>query len=144
MARYQIGDFYRQPASLHGSTHPVLWLRIQFLVERAQRRGYHGAAEEVVEQWQEIASLLSVTEDYHGFYTDSLKPILVRTLDDMLVELSPRECTAAEAEAAAWEDDPSNVAALLNRVWHEYSGNSSGFDGWEAQVLAAHYGLGSK
>ena len=144
MAKYQPGDFYRQPASLHGSTHPVLWLRIQLLVERAQRRGYHKAAEAVREQWEDVASFLGTAEDYHGFYTDSLKPTLVRTVDDMLVEVSPRECTAEEAEAAAWEDDPSNIASLLNGAWHEYRRKGPGFDDWEAQVLTAHYALASK
>jgi hypothetical protein len=58
MAKYQASDFYREPGNLHGSTHPVSWLRIQLLIDRARQRGYEQAAQMVIGQWKRIATLL--------------------------------------------------------------------------------------
>jgi hypothetical protein len=141
MAKYQTADFYRQPSNLHGSTHPVSWLRIQILVDRARQRGYEQTADLVIRQWQQTADLLRITEDYHGFYTDSLKPDLVKTLDDMLVEVSPRECSAEEANAVAGQERQGDLIDLLNRAWCEFGENPSQFSNWERQVFRDRYEL---
>lgn len=143
MAKYLPGDYYRQPADLHGSTHPVSWLRIRMLAERARQRGHEEAGERVLEQWRQVGELLGIQEDYHGFYTDSLESSLVRVLDDMLLEASPRECTAEEACGEGWEARPSNISSLMNRVWLEHNQNVSNFGDWEIRVLRDHYSLGS-
>ncbi len=141
IAKYQTADFYRQPSNLNGSTHPVSWLRVQILVDRARQRGYKRAADLVFEQWQQTAELLRVTEDYHGFYTDSLKTALVKTLDDMLVEVSPRECTSEEADAVGWQDRKDDLIGLLNRAWWEFVENPTQFGKWERQVFRNRYEL---
>ncbi len=111
------------------------------MVDRARQRGYRHAAEVVFGQWQQTAELLRVTEDYHGFYTDSLKTALVKTLDDMLVEVSPRECTSEEANAVAWQESEEDLIGLLNRAWLEFVENPSQFSDWERQVFKDRYQL---
>lgn len=142
MAKYQVGDYYRQPANLHGSSHPLSWLRIQRLAERAIQRGFPSTATKVVEEWRGTARLLGVVEDYHGFYTESLGSSLTKTLDDMLTEVAPRECTVNEAQPDVVSgDDPGNLVSLLNRVWQEYHRSPDDFLTWEKDVLRKQYNL---
>jgi hypothetical protein len=139
--KFQLSDYYRQPSDLHASTLPISHLRITLLVERAQVNGFGADAQRITKQWNESARLLNLTEDYHGFYTASLKPALIQTLDDMLVEVLPRQCTKDEAAGAQWDSEPRNLVALLNHVWLKYFEHPGEFQNWEASVLERMYGL---
>jgi hypothetical protein len=141
IAKFQPTDYSRQPSDLHGSSHPVSWLRIRLLAERAERNGFRRGAERVLEHWNDTADLLRVTEDHHGFYSTSLKTPLVKTIDDMMVEAAPYQCKDREAGGIGWELRPLNLVALLNKVWLEYIEDPSGFQGWEASLLHNMYGL---
>ncbi len=141
MAKFQPSDYYRQPSDLHGSTHPISFLRIQLLVDRAIRRGFESDAAHVIEHWKETADMLRVSEDHHGFYTASLNPMLVQTLDDMLVETAPRQCTEDEVAGNGWEIQPMNLVALLNRVWLDFYNHPNEFHVREASLLDQLYGL---
>jgi hypothetical protein len=141
--KFQLSDYYRQPSDLRASTHPISNLRITLLVERAQATGFDVDAQRISKQWNESARLLNLTEDYHGFYTASLKPALIQTLDDMLVEVSPRECTKDDADGIGWDSEPRNLVALLNQVWLKYFQHPSEFAEWETSVLEGLYGLRS-
>src|SRR6266478_2669300 len=141
IAKFQLADYSRQAPDLHGSSHPVSWLRVKLLVERAQRKGFVDDAQWVVEHWNDTANLLKVNEDHHGFYTASLNPRLTQTLDDMLVEVSPRQCSNDEAAGLEWESQPENLISLLNHVWPRYFMDTANFHEWEAEVLAKRYGL---
>src|SRR5258708_28807785 len=81
IAKFQSADYSRQAPDLHGSSHPVSWLRIKLLMERAQRKGFARDAQWVVEHWNDTANLLKVSEAHHGFYTVSLNQRLIQTLD---------------------------------------------------------------
>ena len=139
--RFQAADYYRQPSDLHGSTHPVSSLRIQLLTERAETQGYSEPAERVRRDWAGTVSLLGTREDYHGFYTSALKRTLTQTLDDMLVEAGPRQCTPEEATGIGWEDDLQNVVVVLNRAWLVYFDTPAQFPAWESALLDRVYGL---
>ncbi len=141
IGKFQPADYYRQPSDLHGSSHPVSWLRIKLLVESAERHGFGKDAGRVREHWNDTANLLHVSEDHHGFYTASLKSFLVQTLDDMLVEAAPHQCSNDEAAGNGWELEPANLVALLNKVWLEYLEHPSEFQKWEGMLLDQVYGL---
>lgn len=141
IGKFQPADYSRQPSDLHGSSHPVSWLRIKLLAERSERDGFGRDAERLLEHWNDTANLLRVSEDHHGFYTASLKTSLVQTVDDMLVEAAPRQRSDSEAAGSGWEIQPVNLVALLNRVWREYFEHGSDFQKWEASVLEQVYGL---
>lgn len=51
----QRGDFYRQPSDLRYSEHPVTWLRVRLLAERARRAGFAELAMEVEGEWRVVA-----------------------------------------------------------------------------------------
>jgi len=141
IAKFQLADYSRQAPDLHGSSHPVSWLRVKLLVERAQRKGFADDARWVLDHWNDTASLLKVNEDHHGFYTTSLNARLTQTLDDMLVEVSPRQCSNDEAAGLQWDSQPENLIGLLNHVWPRYFMDTTKFQAWEAGVLAKLYGL---
>jgi hypothetical protein len=141
VGKLQPTDYLRQASDLHGSSHPISWLRIRLLAERAERAGFGGCADTVLRNWREVASLLSISHDYHGFYTDSMKTFLVQTVDDMMVEAAPCQCDPSEAEGIGWENTPVNLVALLNRAWANYLDHPTDFQSWETDVLKQAYDL---
>jgi hypothetical protein len=141
IGRLQPADYVRQASDLHGSTHPVSWLRIRLLTERAERAGFGGDAERILAHWTDTANLLRVNEDHYGFYTDGLKTLLVQTVDDMIVEASPYRCDQDEAAGVGWETGTLKLVALLNKVWLQYFDDAESFPGWESSVLEKAYGL---
>lgn len=136
----QRGDFYRQPADLEHSEHPVTWLRIGLLVERARASGFDGPAGEVEREWSVIAHTMGVAEDYHGFYDDELSAALAKTIDDMLTEAEPHRCTQSEASGEGWETQPDDLVCLLNAAWRVYSSSSGSYTDWEEKALHQFFG----
>jgi hypothetical protein len=65
------GDFYREPYDLRFSTHPVKWLRMKLLIERAKGAGFAEVARDAEGEWKTVATTMAVSEDYHGFYDKS-------------------------------------------------------------------------
>jgi hypothetical protein len=143
ISKFQSADYSRQAPDLHGSSHPVSSLRVKLLMERAQRKGFEEAANWIGERWNDAAVLLNVVEDHHGFYTASLKARLTQTLDDMLIEVAPRQFTNEEATGHGWDAPSTNLVALLNHVWIHYFAGPSTFQPWESHVLERHYDLRS-
>ncbi len=141
ISKFQMSDYYRQPSDLHGSTHPISRLRIELLTDRAEANPLHQHGHSVLDQWSETAALLDVTEDHHGFYSPSLKDALKQTLNDMIVEVSPRECTQEEAAGTGWDLESGNLVSLLNKTWLEYLERPTEFRSWEQSVLQQTYGL---
>ena len=131
----QRGDFYRQPADLEHSEHPVTWLRIRLLVERARANGFDDPASEVERDWNVIASTVGVAEDYHGFYDDALSPVLVKTIDDMLTETEPRVCSQDEASGEGRNVQSDELVGLLNEAWRVYRRSPSAYSEWEEKAL---------
>jgi hypothetical protein len=129
-------DYYRGRDMLQGSSHPVTWLRVQFLLQRARMRGLEGLARRVEDEWRRIVRALGVKEDYHGFYDEALERALTRTLDDMLIEGGPRECLPAEAEGGGWSADDSLVR-LFNWAWQVYTSDPEHYEFWERDQIKA-------
>jgi hypothetical protein len=131
----QQGDFYRQPADLQYSTHPVPWLRLRLLAERARTAGLADLAQEVEKEWGVVADTMGVSEDYHGFYDQALSAVLTRTIDDMLTEAGPRVCSRSEAAGEEGSGESPTLVSLLNQAWSRYRGNPAAFSEWEAEAV---------
>src|SRR5262249_58689956 len=69
--------------------HPVSWLRIKMLVDRAQKCGFTDLADRVDESWVATAKVLGVQEDYEGTWMDEFFQPRRRTLDYMIAETQP-------------------------------------------------------
>ena len=61
-------EYYLKPKYLEGRAHPVTWLRVRLIVDRARRMGFSELAASLESIWLTIANQMSVTEDYYGFY----------------------------------------------------------------------------
>ncbi len=63
-------SFYVNEENLKLSTHPVSWLRIKFLVQRAKVLGLEKEASDLEKLWQEMAKVLNIKEKYHGYFDE--------------------------------------------------------------------------
>lgn len=127
-------DFYQPAERLRHSTHPVSFLRVKFLLAHARRAGYDELAGMVEDEWTAVAQGLSVTEDFHGFYVDSLGPAIEKTIEDMLIEASPRTHTDTEAGGGSWSPDDSPVR-LFNCAWQIYDQGQDEYEEWEQEAV---------
>ncbi len=130
------GDFYRESEDLIGSTHPVTWLRVKFLVKRATAAGYGDVAAQVARDWAEAARIMGVQEDYHGFYHPALARIVEQAIDDMLTETEPRPCSPEEAAGTCWNPATDSPVRLLNWAWQAYLAHPASYPAWEADYIA--------
>jgi hypothetical protein len=128
-------DFHLPKAALAHSSHPPTWLRVQMLAERAVEVGYTELAVRVQCEWRELAYTLVVEEDYYGYYQDSMADMVRSTIDDMLVEASPREHTAAQAQGGAWDPHTDSPVRLLNWAWQLYEANADSYPQWEKEQI---------
>jgi hypothetical protein len=136
LSRMDPDDFAPEEEEIRGSSHPVTWLRVQLLVERARTLGYEDAASYVERQWQAVAEGLAVREDYHGCYDDTAGEALRATLEDMLVEVDPRACLPEEAAGGRECRNELTPVQLLTWAWQTYIADPEHYPEWERNVLA--------
>lgn len=129
-------DFYRSPEDLRASSHPVTWLRIQFLNRRAEEAGFGDLARSVDEEWRAVADVLGVREEYDGYYVDALQETVERILADMLTEAGPRPFTEAEAVGDGWSPTEDSPVRLLNWAWQIQTTGPEAYGTWEAEQVA--------
>lgn len=129
------GDFYLPPVYLSVSNHPVTLLRIRFLVRRAKSLGLTDEARMIEEEWATVASTLSVNEDYHGFYEDTLAEPIEAIINDMLTEADPRRFLPEEASPSRdWQTGDSPVF-LFNRALQKALSDPSNYTQWEDEEI---------
>lgn len=136
VSRMDPDDFAPEEEEIRGSSHPVTWLRVQLLVERARTLGYEYAASYVERQWLAVAEGLAVCEDYHGCYDDTVGEALRATLEDMLVEVDPRACLPEEAAGGGECRDELTPVQILTWAWQTYIADPEHYLEWERKVLA--------
>jgi hypothetical protein len=129
------GDFYQSPADLRGSSHPVTWLRVQLLAERAQKLGLSDLAQHILNEWTIIADAMGVQEDYHGYFNIEISNEVRRIVDDMLVEVDPRWYLPEETVDTEWSAGSDSIVHLLNRAWQVYRTDPSYYPQWEKEML---------
>ena len=128
-------EYHVPSAQLAHREHPVAWLRIRFLADRARNRGHVAEAQEIEIAWKEIAGALGVREDYNGFYDPQFRPLIQQTLDDMLTEAGPVDFTEQEPSMGA---EPSlSPVALLNQAWQFFTADPRTYRAWEEPAITA-------
>jgi len=128
-------DFYQQPQDLALSSHPVTWLRIRFLTERAAAAGFTEIARDIDREWRGFAHMMGIVEDYHGFYHERLHSSVTQTIEDMLVETAPRPYTPEEAAGGGWDPNVDSPIRLLNWAWQCYLADPDGYPAWEPDQI---------
>ena len=116
-------------------SHPVTWIRIHLLVNRAQRMGYNAAATDLEEKWSQVAAALGVMEDYYGFYDSKFLPMIQTKLDDMITETSPREFQESEVSDQEDESAFTSPVALLNAAWQKFQDDPGNYREWEEDAI---------
>jgi len=123
------------PRRLVLRTHPVTWLRIRLLADRARRAGRHHDATSLEGAWDSIGAAMDVTEDYYGFYDDSFLDPVLSTIEDMLTETEPRSFREHEGTAADPDAIPASPVYLLNTAWRQFLNNPDGYRSWEERAI---------
>jgi hypothetical protein len=133
-------DFHVEQNDLIGRSHPVTWLRVQFLVHRAQAEGFAELAQRVDQEWRRVSRTLDIVEDYYGMYDRVLHDTVWQALEDMLVEAGPRKWQDEELKADLVPPDPSPVW-FLNKAWTMYDADPSGYPTWEKKAVTQSWSI---
>jgi hypothetical protein len=132
LMRLDRGDFVLDVACC---SHPITWLRIRLLVNRARKLAYVEMADEVEAHWAQVADSLGVIDDFLGYFEDSWQQCIEGKLDDMLTETSPRPCQPNEATPEReWQFGDTPVL-LLNRAWIIARREPATFINWECNAI---------
>ena len=116
-------------------THPVTWIRIQLLADRARQMDYNAVADDLENEWKQIAAALGIVENhYYGFYHPTFLPRIQQKLDDMLTETAPREFQALEITEQ--ERDFTSPVALLNSAWLKFRNDPDNYQEWEENAIS--------
>ena len=129
-------DFELPMGRLENSSHPVPWLRIQFLLSQARSMGLTVEPDEIEEEWESVAGILGVTEDYQGFYDESFNFAINRFLEDAVVEVSPRKYLDSEVkDSVVVPTAQDNPVTLLNRSWAAFAAGDIDYQAWEKEAV---------
>lgn len=107
--------------------HPVTFLRMRMIVDRARAYTLGSAADDVQAAWSETAALLGVSEEYEGTWSEELFTPLREVLDDMLVETEPE---------FFGDRDPASVVKLTSEAWVRFESDSGKYASWERGAIA--------
>jgi hypothetical protein len=129
-------DQYQVPLELlENRSHPVAWLRVRILADRARRMGRDEDAGYLEDAWDKIGVSMGIAEDYYGFYDDSFLGPIQEAIDDMLVEAAPRSFREEELAPVATGVPPNSPVHLLNLAWKQFLDDPDGYRGWEKSLV---------
>ena len=133
-------QYHLGPEELEHRDHPVTWLRIRLLVDRARRMGFEADAKRLEDTWKKIAATMGVVEEHYGFYIDEMLPPIRQTIDDMIIEAAPRafethEVSAAELLLLDSTSRPTSPVQLLNQAWCKFLDNEGAYAPWEKKAI---------
>jgi hypothetical protein len=115
--------------------HPVTWLRLKLLVDRAKKYGLNELANRIDQAWSEAAATIGIREDYEGTWADELLVPLRKFLDDMLEESQP--CAfMGEADRSSDRVAANGIPVdLFNTAWRKFEEDHSSYRTWERQAI---------
>ncbi len=128
-------QFRVPPEQLASRSHPVAWLRVRVLADRARRMGREDDARSLEDAWDTIGASMGIAEDYYGFYDDSFLDPIQAAIDDMLVEVAPRAFREEEVDTAGTGATASSPVHLLNIAWNVFLDDPAGYRRWEEGVV---------
>lgn len=120
---------------LGSSNHPVNWRRIRILASRARQMGRQRDAELLENEWNSIAKIMEIDEDYYGFYDSEYLPFLQRTIDDMLIEANPSPGRGDEMHSDRVRFSP---VPMLNEAWYRFRNDPNGYVEWEREAIFSY------
>ncbi len=129
-------DAYRRSYSDQmRNDHPVTWLRIHVLADRAKSLGWDTVSDQIEREWEDIAATWGIAEDYFGCYDEAFLPHLRNTINDMLTEADPRQVTQDEIDYDGPISSATTPPALLNLAWRKLAADSPNYPAWETEAV---------
>jgi hypothetical protein len=119
---------------LERQSHPVTWLRVRMLVTRLRAGGSNALADSLEQEWDQIAGIMKVTEDYFGFYSEDFLAPVQATLTDMLTEAGPIGLDHPPIKAPS-VGGYSNPVPMLIEAWDRFWASPDTYDEWEGKTL---------
>jgi hypothetical protein len=114
--------------------HPVTWLRVRMLATRLRATASDRLADALEQEWDRIAGIMKVSEDYFGFYTEDFLAPVQATLTDMLTEAGPVGLDHPATKAPS-VDGYSNPVPVLIESWDHFLASPHTYETWEAKAL---------
>ena len=130
-------EYHVPRGELAHRSHPVTWIRIHLLADRARQMDYNAVATDLEEKWSQIAAALGVREDYYGFYDPTFLSVIQNKLNDMITETGPRKFQESEVSNQEVESTSISPVALLNTAWQKFQDDPDGYREWEDNAIAS-------
>ena len=128
-------SFLRKEKDLAGSSHPIAWLRVKFLVKWAEEHGLADEAKSLSEEWQSLAEMQKITEQFGGFYIDDFYDDVKQCLDDMLIVSEPINFKDYDNRPEEFDKSTSNFIELTNLAWRKFYNDLEGYEAWEKNII---------
>lgn len=125
------GEYHAERDELALCSHPVTWLRIKLIADRARQSGAGPEADELERSWAVIAAALGVTEDYYGYFEQTFLDDVRQTVTDMLTEAGPRELRQEELGSSDTDAPSNSPPHLLNQSWRRFLRDPGRYAAWE-------------
>lgn len=129
--------FYLNDKELENSTHPVSWIRIKFLVDRAKKMGFVKEANQIEDEWKKMAQLMNMTPVYHGYYSAAYDTLINEALDSMLEEASPIRYADYVSLNDEFVSGKDNFIQLMAAAWQIQEKNHDLYESWETEIIEA-------
>ena len=103
--------------------------------------GLQEAADVVEAEWSTVASVILVSEDYHGYFEESMADDIHRLVGDMVLTSG---CRGFLREEVSPERDPlpdDTPVVLLNRAWQISRSRPDDYPEWERRTIAKYLRL---
>ena len=127
--------FFRTEKDLGKSSHPVSWLRVKFLIKWAEQYGLEKEALSLSEEWEALAKIQGIKEQYFGFYKDVFFFFLKQCLDDMLVVSEPIFFKDYDNRPEEFDKSKTNFIELTNLAWRKFYNDLKGYEVWEKNII---------
>lgn len=127
-------EFFIPENFLSKSNHPITFLRIRFLIDRANLMGLETEAIDLEEEWMKIGNTLKVKEDYFGFYKEEYRQEIIETINNMLIEVDPISFLNNK-DRLEKSGIKLNLIEILLEVWYRYIQNPSEYYDWENETI---------
>jgi hypothetical protein len=128
-------EFHMPEEELWKTEHPISVLRMRLIAERAENQGCTAEAKNIQKDWEKIAKVLGLNEDYYGFLNQDFYEPIRRTVNDMLIEASPYKFSEEDISDKEWNPTSSTPVHLLNRAWSVFSNDPQNYQNWEQGAI---------
>ena len=122
--------FFVPERDLAKSSHPVSWLRIRLLAERAATLGLAKESNDLLSDWDTIAQALNIKEEYFGYYATDFHSSIVSSINDMLIEVAP-----IPFQEYIEKDISPNFIRLLIESWKQFNTTPTEYPSWEKERI---------